>query len=44
MRALVWIPPGVSNGVCANDDSSGSAFFDRVGEGAIVWSKKISFK
>lgn len=47
MRALMRIPPGVSNDVCANDSASGSTFFDRFGEGvlsAIVWSKKIIFK
>lgn len=46
MRALMRIPLGVSNDVCANDTASGSAFFDRFGEcvlGAIVWSKKINF-
>lgn len=46
MRALIRIPPGVSNDVCANDSASGSAFFDRFGESvlsAIVWSKKIVF-
>lgn len=52
MRALMLIPPGVSNDFCANDSASwvnglcGFAFFDRFGEsvlGAMYGAKKLIF-
>ena len=49
MRALMLIPPGVSNDVYANDSASGVdglcgfAFFDRFGEGVLgaIYGAKI---